>query len=460
MTEITQEQFRNNISKNFSEIAIDEALQSIGHGEIPLSILNNGEIHELEMERIFTRNWIFIGFEDEVPSPGDYHLRYIGKDEFIFVRDEKGSINVILNSCRHRGTAVCEAQSGNSSHFRCPYHGWTYANNGSLVAYPRKETAYSGMNVKDWGLIRARVESYDGLVFACLDPTAPSLDKYLGDMKWYLDVNFKATGGMEVVGYPQRWVIDADWKSGAENFTGDNFHPLVAHRSLIEAGLSGSWDAFVKNKVTDYLVITENQMACIWRLVPPDTNSYCGYPEEVYSKFNPNEVNADQFEILRRLNLVALTIFPNMSFVHMGPSSDSPEKPESGFLNVRLWKPMGPGKMELWSWSLVPKRAPAAYKRRIQEISISQFGPSGNAEVDDVAIWQRISRVSKGTLAKTQLLKINFKAGLDGAARNSKIYGGWKGPGICIDNARDTEAGQRTFWSRWANEISKPPIIQ
>src|SRR5262249_30991857 len=61
-------------------------------------------------------------------------------DSFIVVKDERGEVRVLLNMCRHRGMQVCRAELGNASHFRCPYHAWTYRNTGELigVVVPRR----------------------------------------------------------------------------------------------------------------------------------------------------------------------------------------------------------------------------------------------------------------------------------------------------------------------------------
>ncbi|WJJ92593.1 SRPBCC family protein [Neopusillimonas aromaticivorans] len=56
-------------------------------------------------------------------------------------------------------------------------------------------------------------------------------------MAWYLDLIFGLNEhGMEVLGPPQRFVMDADWKSGADNFSGDDYHLGTLHRSAIEIG--------------------------------------------------------------------------------------------------------------------------------------------------------------------------------------------------------------------------------
>jgi len=58
-------------------------------------------------------------------------------------------------------------------------------------------------------------------------------------MKFYLDIVVdRSDSGMEVVGGPQRWVVDANWKLGSDNFVGDAYHTMMTHRSMIELGLA------------------------------------------------------------------------------------------------------------------------------------------------------------------------------------------------------------------------------
>jgi PAH dioxygenase large subunit len=134
-----------------AEAILKEMSLSLDKGIIPAGIFNDQEIYDLEMERIFSRKWILVGHDSEIASPGDYMLRYIGEDPFIVNRDETGQINIMLDACRHRGVRICRAEKGNTSHFRCPYHGWTYKNNGELIGMPAQNQAYNGMEKKDWG---------------------------------------------------------------------------------------------------------------------------------------------------------------------------------------------------------------------------------------------------------------------------------------------------------------------
>ncbi|MFK4985568.1 Rieske 2Fe-2S domain-containing protein, partial [Klebsiella pneumoniae] len=88
----------------------------------------DAEIFARERKNLFSRAWLFVGHESEIPQAGDYVVRRILDDSFIIVRDEKGEIRAHFNMCLHRGMQVCRAEMGNASHFRCPYHGWSYRN--------------------------------------------------------------------------------------------------------------------------------------------------------------------------------------------------------------------------------------------------------------------------------------------------------------------------------------------
>ena len=214
----------------------DALFAQIRQGMIPAYIYNDAAVFELERERVFGRSWVFLAHESEIAAAGDYVVRHILDDSFIVARDEAGEVRVMFNMCLHRGMQVCRAEVGNASHFRCPYHAWSYKNDGTLIGLPFHDEAYGGergFQKRGQRLLPApRMERYNGLIFASLNADVPPLRESLGDFAYYLDFYTRqSAAGVELRG-PQRWRIKANWKIGAENFSGDSYHTPHTHSSI------------------------------------------------------------------------------------------------------------------------------------------------------------------------------------------------------------------------------------
>ena len=65
-------------------------------------------------------------------------------------RDKQGEIHLLHNRCPHRGNRVCMTEQGNARSFTCPYHGWTFANDGDLKGYPFP-SGYEGVDRSELG---------------------------------------------------------------------------------------------------------------------------------------------------------------------------------------------------------------------------------------------------------------------------------------------------------------------
>ena len=89
-------------------------------GEVPAGIFGHPQVYQTELRKVFGRCWVYLAHDSEIAANGDYVVRKIGEDNFIVSRDEAGQIHVLFDACRHRGVQVCRADSGNTSHFRCP----------------------------------------------------------------------------------------------------------------------------------------------------------------------------------------------------------------------------------------------------------------------------------------------------------------------------------------------------
>lgn len=193
-------------------------------------------VFEQEMVRIFESWWMYVGHVSEVAEPGDYKTGFMGRQPIIVSRDRSGEIHVLLNTCRHRGNAVCREDYGNSMAFRCPYHGWTYANDGRLIGVTGRVRYPPGFTDRIDGLISApRVGIRRGLIFASLSDRVPDFDEYLGPAHKYIDLWADASVGAEFrLSRPSVLQFRANWKTLMENLA-DGYHARFTHESGMKA---------------------------------------------------------------------------------------------------------------------------------------------------------------------------------------------------------------------------------
>lgn len=204
-------------------------------------IYTDPAIFEEEMRKIWRRTWLFVGHVSEVSQPNDYVLKRVAGQEVIMTRDKAGEVHLLLNRCSHRGATICDRERGNSSAFRCPYHGWTFSNTGKLLGYPFSQ-GYGGTALKsELGLGRLpRVETYRGFVFGSFAEEGPSLEEHLGDASDAFDrlCRLSPEGEVELTAGWLKHKVRANWKMLVENET-DGYHPQFVHASIFSVAESG-----------------------------------------------------------------------------------------------------------------------------------------------------------------------------------------------------------------------------
>ena len=124
-------------------LPIDQMIDT-QRGMISREIFVSPEFYREELEKLFTRAWLFVGHESQIPNPGDFFVSRMGEESVILCRDAAGTVHVFLNSCRHRGMKVCRYEQGNTSLFVCPYHSWSYTTDGKLQGVPLYRALYRG----------------------------------------------------------------------------------------------------------------------------------------------------------------------------------------------------------------------------------------------------------------------------------------------------------------------------
>jgi phenylpropionate dioxygenase-like ring-hydroxylating dioxygenase large terminal subunit len=203
--------------------------------KVHTSLYTDPAIFEEEMEKIFRNTWVWVAHVSEVPDVGSYKTHWVGKEPVIVVRDRKKRVRVLLNRCRHRAATVCEHKKGKTSTFVCPYHGWSYALDGSLRGVPHPESYCDILDKAEHPLVNLRVEEYAGMVFATFKDDIAPLADYLGAAKKWMDLFMKQGGGFPVkVAGEHRFKFPGNWKIQLENTT-DAYHFPLVHRSFLHS---------------------------------------------------------------------------------------------------------------------------------------------------------------------------------------------------------------------------------
>jgi 3-phenylpropionate/trans-cinnamate dioxygenase alpha subunit len=329
---------------------------------------------------------------------------------------------------------LCRLDEGSARRLTCPFHGWTYDSDGKLVGVPQLSNAYyDELDRGKWGLIEVpRVESYRGLIFACMSIDVANLTDYLGDAKWYLDIVFALSSeGLEALPGAQHWNLRGNWKLGAENFGGDNYHTPTAHASFIRLGQvtqfggNDPWERDFEIKLDG-----GHGILCITAEYPPDVEQVLRpYFKRVAEK-SRREGRLNEEQARHVLGGVHVgTIFPNFSYSRV-----------LGCLTVRTWHPRGVDNMSVQVAGLVEKDVPTEVRKVCRRMMIRGLGATGLIEADDAAVWAGCQETLSG------VLRGNFPLNYQMGAGHERTEPGRPGL-IC---ASPTEVSSFGFYERWA----------
>ncbi len=180
-------------------------------------------VFKADMERVIGRKWLVAGHVSRIPNKGDYFLFRIGAEQIIVIRENEASVRAFFNVCRHRGSTICAADSGNAPRLVCPYHAWTFGLDGRLLA---ARLMPEDFDKAQNGLFTCHIRVFHGLVFINLSADEPDeFDATFGDMGPILEYHGLADARIAHAGsYP----TDANWKLVVENFF-ECYHCVPSH---------------------------------------------------------------------------------------------------------------------------------------------------------------------------------------------------------------------------------------
>lgn len=179
-----------------------------------------------ENRRVFGKTWQLAGRAEQVRDMGQYFTTVVADEPLLIVRGNDGELRAMSNVCRHRAGPVAEGE-GKRPVLQCRYHGWTYGLDGRLLNTPEFD-GVQGFDRANCALPRFRAEVWNELVFVCLDPGAPSLAEFLGDL---LPMLSKRDYRGFRLAERKEWYLDCNWKVYVDNYL-EGYHIPIVHPGL------------------------------------------------------------------------------------------------------------------------------------------------------------------------------------------------------------------------------------
>ena len=170
--------------------------------------------------------WLYACTVAHVKQPGDYFVFELASNSIIVVRGRDRQVRAFWNSCRHRGSRICEQQRGRAPRLTCPYHQWTYGLDGTLLA---ARSMAEDFDKADHGLVPVALENIGGLIFICMADDPPPIDRVKADIADQIAIYDLEKCKVAV---QDELLEHANWKLVMEN-NRECYHCDVGHPELV-----------------------------------------------------------------------------------------------------------------------------------------------------------------------------------------------------------------------------------
>jgi Rieske 2Fe-2S family protein len=197
-------------------------------GPLERPFYTSQEVFHADLDRVWRRHWLYVGHGCQIPLAGDWMTWSVGSDAIVIVRDAQGVLRAFHNTCRHRGSRICRAESGHSRLLVCPYHAWTYELDGRLRTPTEREF---GRPPGELGLNPVQLKQVAGLLFVALAPDAVPFGQGAAEIAEKM-----VHQGLEdaKLAHCIRYTVAANWKLVFEN-NRECYHCAHAHPEYVRA---------------------------------------------------------------------------------------------------------------------------------------------------------------------------------------------------------------------------------
>jgi len=181
---------------------------------------------QIEVEKIFLKDWLCVGHVSRLPKVGDYFpIDLLG--EMLVVTRAADRVRVLSRICPHRWTPLVNAP-GNGSKLQCPFHKWTFGLDGKLLGAPLMDGV--DFEAADCRLPEFRSEIINGFIYMSFNEAAPELAPQLAGLSARL-AKFRLDE-LEP-GFVVEYDLPINWKIVVETFM-ECYHHIGAHPQTFE----------------------------------------------------------------------------------------------------------------------------------------------------------------------------------------------------------------------------------
>ena len=194
---------------------------------MPQKYFVSPDIFTKEQAGIFSKEWLLVGHQSQIPDAGDYIVQRVNRESLIVLRDRGAKIHGFYNVCRHRGSRLIEDNCGNRTAIQCPYHAWTYGLDGRLIGAPHMDEVPEFEKV-NYPLHPVSLELWEGFIFVNLKKNPESLKKWFAPLSGkFSHLNMSILRPAKRIEYD----VHANWKLMFENYS-ECYHCPGVHPQL------------------------------------------------------------------------------------------------------------------------------------------------------------------------------------------------------------------------------------
>jgi choline monooxygenase len=231
---------------------------------LPRQAFTSEALFALEVERIFSRQWVALCFAQQAAEPGCLlPIEFCGIP-LLVVRGDDAQVRVFHNIVPYDGCLAVIEPLTQQAEITTPYHGWRYDLRGKLQAIPYWDGTPQGnlkaLRGRSGDLIEVRSQTELGLIFIDLSGEAAAFDLAMQPLRTLLSAH--RTDALAISRYEDDddniLLVDGEnlatnWKTHYENWAINVLHEGFTHEIYAESPQIPRVNTAGEKTYTDYI---------------------------------------------------------------------------------------------------------------------------------------------------------------------------------------------------------------